>query len=337
METPYLVAELSGNHQGSLQNVLDLMLECKLSGFNAFKLQTFTPDEMTIESNLKEYVVEVGPWNNVTLFDLYSKSMLPISWLSKIFEYGKSIGIHVFSSPFGLKSLDLLLSYDVPVIKIASFELTFKGLLAEIGKTKTPTILSTGMASVNEIESAIETLISNGCPSIALLKCTTTYPANADQLNLSTILDMKEKFKVPIGFSDHSLGIYAAISASAIGADIIEKHVKLDNDHSSTDSSFSLPVSEFKNFVEGIKFAYKAKGSVHYGPMGEETKYLRYRRSVVASRTLRAGEEITDKDVVVVRPKIGADPQDIEKIIGKKLIYDKEKGSGICISDVVIK
>jgi len=326
---PYIIAEMSGNHQGSLDKALELLSKCAAAGVNAFKLQTYSADSLTINSSRSEYIVTDGPWKGRTLYDLYSQGQTPRDWVAPLINAGRDLGISVFSSPFGPSDVDFLETLNVPAYKVASFEINYQQLFTRIASTNKPIIFSTGLASLSEIEETVNFLNSLRVPEFAILKCTTSYPARFEDLNLKTIEYLSEKYKVPVGFSDHTEGDLASISAVALGATIIEKHVKLDDDDTSVDSTFSLPVSQLKDFVMKCQNAKKSMGIIQDGPSEAEMGYLKYRRSVVANTTIQAGELIKKEDLVVVRPNIGLQPKFLEKVIGTRARTTIERGQGI--------
>ena len=329
MFPPYIIAEMSGNHQGSLDKALELLSKCASAGANAFKLQTYSADSLTIDSDRAEYIVTDGPWKGRSLYDLYSQGQTPREWVAPLVEAGRDLGISVFSSPFSPDDVDFLEKFDVPAYKVASFEINYQQLFDRIAKTGKPIIFSTGLANLLEIEETFRLLNALKVHDFAILKCTTSYPAKFEDLNLKTIGYLMEKFQVPIGFSDHSEGDVASITAVSLGATIIEKHVKLDDDHTSVDSSFSLPVSELSNFILKCQGAKKSIGQIQDGPTDAEKGYLKYRRSVVAGSSIEAGDIIRSEDLVVVRPDIGLAPKYLEMILGKRALVQIQRGQGI--------
>ena len=329
---PYIIAEMSGNHQGSLDKALELLQECAAAGVNAFKLQTYSAESITIQSDRPEYIVDDGPWKGRTLYDLYSQGQTPREWVKPLIDLGNKLGVAVFSSPFSPEDVDFLESLNVPAYKVASFEINYQQLFTRIIKTGKPIIFSTGLATLVEIEEAVSLLKELKAENFALLKCTTSYPAQLQDLNLATIKYLKEKYRVDIGFSDHTEGFLASVSAIAQGATIIEKHVKLDDDDTSVDSSFSLPVSELHNFIELCQSAKKTIGKVQDGPTISEKGYLKYRRSIVASRDIEQGIVIQAEDLAIVRPDIGLAPKNLNAIIGRKTAVRIEKGQGISLT-----
>jgi pseudaminic acid synthase len=326
---PYVIAEMSGNHLGSLEKAKELLEKCALAKVSAFKIQTYSAESLTYNSTRKDYVVTDGPWNGKTLYELYSQGQTPVEWIEPLIQLGESLGVPVFSSPFSLKDVEILEKLQVPAYKIASFEITYDQLLRRIGETGKPVIFSTGLAKLSEIDRAFRILKESGAEDVAILKCTTCYPASPDDLNLETIRFLSQKYPTPIGFSDHTEGSVAALCAIAMGASIIEKHVKLDEDLTSVDSSFSLPVSELPQFVSDCNTAYNSVGVIQDGPTVNEIPYLRYRRSIIANKKIEKGIKVTLTDFSIVRPMIGLDPSYLEGLEGRTTKVEIEPGQGV--------
>lgn len=320
---------MSGNHGNNFEMARSLLLESIKAGANAFKLQTYTPESMTLDSKRPEYIVDQGPWKGRNLFELYSQGQTPNEWIPDLIKIANANNISLFSTPFSIKDVEILESFNVPAYKIASFEITFTQLLKYIAQTGKPIIFSTGLASIREIDTALETLYSAGAKNIALLKCTTSYPASFESLNLNTIGFYKKKYSIPVGFSDHTIGKLAAIAAVSHGASILEKHIKLDEDNNSVDSTFSLPVSQLKEYIELARNAALANGSIQDGPTESENGYLKYRRSIIASKVIEKGELITPENVSILRPSIGTSPDKLPFILGKKASRIIEFGEGV--------
>jgi len=331
---PYVVAELSGNHNNSIEFVLELIQKCAKAGVSAFKLQTYSADSMTVNSASNEFVIKSGTWAGRNLYDLYSEGHTPTDWLPEIFAAAKTCGIDVFSTPFSPADVQTLENFNVPAYKVASLEITYTQLLREIASTGKPVIFSTGLATIDEISEAVEVLTASGASQIAILKCTTNYPAEFSDLNLSSIPYLQKKFGVPVGFSDHTIGTTAAVAATALGASIIEKHVKLDRDTTSVDSSFSLNVSELKNFVSIINESAVSVGSIQDGPTNNEQTYLYYRRSLIAKKEIKCGELLSNENIAIVRPNLGLSPENYNNVIGKKASRDISFGEGIQLKHV---
>lgn len=325
---PYVVAEMSANHANSIHQVMRLMEEAKNADVSAFKLQTYTAGSLTLNIDDTAYLVTDGPWKGRKLYEIYEQGTLPNEWLPDIFVKGKELGLEVFSTPFGLNEVQILENFGVNAYKIASFELTYTQLLREVGLTKKPVILSTGMATRDEISEALATLYESGANDIAILKCTTSYPARFEQLNLAQIEKMNNDFSEVIGFSDHTESVWTGGLAVSHGACILEKHIRLDEDLSSLDASFALPISDLRTYIECARSAKISIGEEVYGPVDEEKNYMRYRRSIVAKRQLSAGQEITENDLAIVRPNIGLAPKELPKLLGRKVKRDISKGEG---------
>lgn len=331
---PYVIAEMSGNHGNSYSNAEKLLVECARNGASAFKLQTYTPESMTLDCNRPEYIVNDGPWVGRNLFDLYSEGQTPASWLPDLFGAARNLDISIFSSPFSPRDVEILEALEVSAYKVASFEINYTQLLRAIGNTRKPVIFSTGLAKLDEIEYALETLTNAGASDISILKCSTSYPARIESLNLATIPYLKKKYGKPVGFSDHTIGNNAAIGAVSIGATILEKHVKLDEDSTSVDASFSLSISDLPSYIKAVTEAALSVGEVQDGPTLDEFGYLRYRRSIVANRRIEKGELFSEANLSVVRPDIGLSPSSLEKILNRPATRNIEFGQGINLDDV---
>ncbi len=316
---PFIIAELSANHNGSLKNALKLVDLAAKSGVDAIKLQTFKPETITLKSNKKDFLIKDknNLWKkNNNLYSLYKKAHTPWEWHSRIFQRAKKKKLIYFSSPFDETAVEFLEKLNVPAYKIASFENNHFPLLKKVAQTGKPVIMSLGISTLNEIKNSIKFLKKNGCKDIALLKCTSSYPAEPKDLNLLTIKDLKKKFKCEVGYSDHSLGIGAAISAVALGATLIEKHFTLKENHG-VDGKFSSELNEMKMLTHECNTAWKSLGKVYYGATNREKIYKKYKRSIYISKSIRKGEKFTENNIKVVRPANGLHPKYYEKIIGK--------------------
>jgi pseudaminic acid synthase len=331
---PYVIAEMSGNHGNNYSNAERLLHETAKNGASAFKLQTYTPESMTLDCSRPEFIVNDGPWVGRNLFDLYSEGQTPANWLPDLFGVAKDLGISIFSSPFSPKDVEILEDLEVSAYKVASFEINYTQLLRAIGNTGKPVIFSTGLAKLEEIDYALETLTNAGASDISILKCSTSYPARIQSLNLATIPYLKQKYGKPVGFSDHTIGNNAAIGAVAIGATILEKHVKLDDDSTSVDASFSLSVSDLSSYIKVVTEAALSIGEVQDGPTLDEVGYLRYRRSIVANRKIEKGELFSESNLSVVRPDIGLSPSSLDKILNRPAARNIEFGQGITLDDL---
>ena len=323
----YIVAEMSANHNQSFENAVNIVKEAKKAGADAIKLQTYKPDTMTIESNNNYFRIKGTPWDGSTLYELYSRAYTPWEWHPKLKEIAESLDLDFFSTPFDITALDFLNNLDVPVFKIASFEnidIPFIQTIASVGK---PIIISTGMATLDEIDEIIKTLHSAGNNQIALLKCTSAYPAPIDECNLKTIPDLRNKYKIPIGLSDHTLGFAISIIAVSLGACIIEKHFTLSRSIPSPDSTFSLEPVEFKEMVKAVRETEKAIGKVVYGISENEKQNLIFRRSLFVVKDINAGERITHENVRSIRPGYGLAPRNMDKIISMRAKKNIKRGT----------
>ena len=333
---PYIIAELSANHGGSIERAKNSIFEASKSGADAVKIQTYTPDTMTISSNKADFLIKDGIWSGNNLYDLYKSAYTPFEWHKELFSYAKEIGITIFSSPFDETAVDLLDSLNVPAYKVASFEIIDHPLIEYIAKKNKPIILSTGMASINEISEAIETIKKvNNNLDVMLLHCISSYPTTAAESNLNNILTLKKEFNVEVGLSDHTTDNLAAIVAIGIGAVAIEKHFKLDDRDCGPDSSFSLNIPELSKFIIDCKEAWRSKGTFEFQRSKYEKKNTVFRRSLYFINDLKKGSTISEKDIKRIRPGYGLPPKFYKSIIGKKLSKDVERGDPV-IWDVLI-
>lgn len=328
---PFIIAELSANHKKSISRVYKLIDEAKKANVSAIKLQSYKADTITLNVRNKNFLIKdkKSLWRNKYLYDLYKEGSTPWEWTKKIFSYAKKKRIICFSTPFDHKAVDMLEEVGCPLYKIASFELTDHMLLEKIAKTKKTVILSTGMASKNEIKESINVLKKNGSKKIIILKCTSIYPAPIENLNLLTIKDMKKTFNCSVGYSDHSIGIAAATSAVVLGADVIEKHFTLSKNDGALDSKFSSDPKELSNLVKSCNDAKKALGKIKYGPTKHEKNSIKKRRSLFFVSNLKKGEKVTKKDIGSFRPSLGIEVKYYSKIIGKKLIKNAKYGQPV--------
>jgi pseudaminic acid synthase len=324
----YIVAELSANHNQSFEQSVALIRAAKEAGADAVKLPTYTPDTLTIKSDSDLFIHPEGSlWAGKTLYDLYGEAYMPWEWQPKLKEIADDIGIDLFSTAFDLTAVDFLEEMGVPVHKVASFEIVDIPLIEKMARTGKPLIISTGMATLGEIEEAVQAARRAGATQIALLKCTSAYPAPPEEMNLRTIPHLSEAFGVPVGLSDHTLGIAVPVAAVALGACIVEKHFTLSRDIPGPDSAFSLEPQEFKAMVEAIRTAEKALGEVHYGVSEREAQSRVFRRSLFVVRDMRAGEVFTDENVRSIRPGYGLPPKYLPEILGRRTVRDVEKGT----------
>ena len=332
----YIIAEMSGNHNGSLEQALAIVREAVKVGADAIKLQTYRADTITLNSNKEDFKIPSdNPWNkDNTLFELYQKAYTPWEWHKPLFDEAKKYNIDIFSSPFDETAVDFLEALGACAYKIASPEITHIPLLKKVAQTKKPVIVSTGVAELSDIELAIKTLRENGCEDIIILKCTTAYPAPPEALNLKTIPNISETFGVIAGFSDHSMGITAPITAVALGAKVIEKHFLLSEDNVSVDSFFSLSANKFKEMIDEIRFTEKAMGKVTYQFDEQTLKNAWGRRSLYISSNIKKGELITEKNIKCVRPSLGLHPKYWDYVIGKNSRVDLECGDRLRLEDL---
>ena len=323
----YIVAEMSANHDHKFEQAVKLIEAAKEVGADAIKLQTYTPDTLTIDCNNEYFNIEGTIWHGKTLYDLYGEAYTPWDWTPKLCEIANKCGLDFFSTPFDPTAVDFLESIDVPVYKIASFEIVDLPLIRKVASTRKPLIMSTGMSSEEEIREAIEAFRHAGGNQLALLKCTSAYPATPDSMNLRTISHMSQIFEVPIGISDHTLGIEVPAAAVALGASIVEKHLTLSRQRSSPDSAFSLEPDEFKQMVDSVRIVEKAVGSVKYGPCESEKSSRVFRRSLFVVKDMRARERFSMDNVRSIRPGFGLAPKYLDEILQLRAKKSIERGT----------
>jgi pseudaminic acid synthase len=324
---PYVIAELSANHSGKLQTALDTISMAKASGANAVKLQTYTADTMTIDSDFEDFYIRGGLWDGYKLYDLYKEAETPFEWHEKLINYANSIGITCFSTPFDETAVDLLEDLNVPAYKVASFEATDLPLIKYIASTRKPMIISTGMANFNEIKELVEVAREAGCKDIILLHCISSYPAPIEQSNLLTIPDMAKKLDLHVGLSDHSLTNTASVVATGLGAVVIEKHFILDRNEKSPDSEFSIEPSELKLLCGETYDAWSSLGKAGYEQKSAEKENLKFRRSVYFVKDIKAGEIVKSNHIRRIRPGFGLAPKFEMKLIGKKTSMNIKRGT----------
>lgn len=326
---PFIVAEMSGNHNQSLERALAIVDAAAAAGAHAIKLQTYTADTMTLDLDTKDFFIENADslWQGNTLYKLYKQAYTPWEWHKPIFERCRQLGLIAFSTPFDDTAVDFLDSLDVPCYKIASFENTDLPLIRKAAATGKPLIISTGMATAAELDETVRTARGAGCQDIILLKCTSSYPATPENTNLLTIPHMKELFDCQIGLSDHTLGVGAAIASVALGAVFIEKHFTLSRADGGVDSVFSMEPSELKTLVQETERAWQAMGRVYYGPSKQEESSLQYRRSIYVSQDIEAGDVFSPDNLKLVRPGYGLPPRYYDLLIGKKAKCNIKKGT----------
>lgn len=332
---PYVIAEISANHLGGLDRALELVDRAAEAGADAVKLQHFTPDSITVRSDLPDFRVSGGTvWDGETLYELYSRAATPWEWTEVLIERAADRGLALFSSPFDNRAVDFLASLDTPAYKIASFELIDLPLIRHAAGRGKPLIISTGMASVGEIDEAVCAARDGGAPSIALLRCNSGYPADPSEMDLRAIPAMAAMWDVPIGLSDHTLTPTSAIAAVALGAVIVEKHLTLRRSEGGPDASFSLEPDEFAALTEALRETHASLGRVRFGPSTREVASIRYRRSLRAVRAIAADEPITKNNVRSVRPAGGLRPDEISSIVGMRAARPLEAGAAITWADL---
>lgn len=333
---PFIIAELSGNHDQDYQLAKEMITAAAKCGAHAIKLQTYTADSMTLDVDAPGFVIEEQDslWKGEKLHALYAKAATPYEWHKDLFEYANSLGLEAFSSPFDIEAVDFLDTLNVPCFKIASFELTDIPLIQHAASKGKPLIMSTGMASLAEIEEAVDAAQSAGCEDIILLKCTSTYPAEATNTNLNTIPHMQVAFNKQVGLSDHTRGIGAAVAATALGATVIEKHFVLDRQAGGVDAAFSLEPHELAMLTEETHRAWAACGKVVYGGSSVEEKSKQYRRSIYVAKDIKSGETFTADNLRVIRPAFGLAPKHWDSVIGKKARTALIKGKALEWQDI---
>ncbi|SDP59058.1 pseudaminic acid synthase [Selenomonas ruminantium] len=328
-DKPFIIAEMSGNHNQSLDRAMKIVEAAAESGVDAIKLQTYTADTMTIDKDIDEFFIadKDSLWQGESLYNLYKKAYTPWDWQEKIFRHAEKLGLICFSTPFDDTSVDFLEGIDCPIYKIASFENIDLPLIRKVAKTGKPIIASTGMASVAELDEMVRTAKESGCDDLTLLKCTSSYPATPEGTNLRTIPHMKELFNCKVGLSDHTLGIGAAVASIALGATVIEKHFTLSRAEGGVDSAFSLEPEEMKLLVRECNAAYQALGEIRYNTQAQEKKSLQFRRSLYIVEDMKAGDIITEQNMRRIRPGWGLHPKYYDALLGKKIATDVEKGT----------
>ena len=324
---PYIIAELSANHNGSLERALKTIKMAKLMGADAVKFQTYTPDTLTIDSDKEDFRIKGGLWDGFTLYDLYKSAFTPFEWHEEMFNYAQSVGITCFSTAFDESAVDLLEDLNTPAYKVASFEIIDLPLIQYIASTKKPMIISTGMANKEEIQEAVDVARENGNNELILLHCISGYPTPVEQCNLMTIPDMKNCFGLPVGLSDHTLGIEVSIASIALGASVIEKHVTLNASDKGPDSEFSIEPDQLNSLCIKCKSAWEALGSAGYERKPVEKDNIKFRRSIYVVRDIDSGEALTKENIRRIRPGYGLPPKYFNELIGKRVKSRIEKGS----------
>lgn len=323
----YIIAEMSANHAGSIENAKKIIHAAKEAGADCVKIQTYTADTITIDCDKPYFHIGEGTWNGENLYQLYQKAYTPWEWQAELKKEAESIGLDFFSTPFDKTSVDFLEEIGVGFYKIASFEIVDIPLIKYVASKGKPIIMSTGMSTIGEIEDAVNAVRSQGNERLALLRCASAYPAITDEMNLMTMKNMAEVFHVPVGLSDHSMGSVGAVAAVALGANIIEKHFCLDRAIENPDSSFSMNPEEFAQMVKDVRQAEKAIGRVSYGATEQEKSNVTFRRSIFCVKDIKKGEKLTEENIRVIRPGHGMKPKFYEDILGQVALTDIERGT----------
>ncbi len=337
LSKPFIIAEMSGNHNQSLERAIKIVEAAAASGAHALKIQTYTADTMTLNLDNPGFQIndDTSLWDGQNLYNLYQQAYTPWEWHKPIFDRAKELGMIAFSTPFDETAVDFLEELEVPLYKIASFENTDLPLIKKVAATGKPMIISTGMATLAELDELVRTAKEAGCKDLILLKCTSTYPASPENTNILTIPHMKDLFEdVQIGLSDHTLGIGVAVASVALGATVIEKHFTLDRADGGVDAAFSMEPDEMKALVDETERAWIAMGKVTYGPTEKEKASLKFRRSIYVSKDIKAGEQFTKENIKIVRPGYGLEPKYFNHILKKKARKDYIVGSPLKFEDL---
>lgn len=331
----FVVAELSANHLGSLEKAFELVRIAKDCGADAVKIQTYTPESMTLDLDHPHFKAVSALWKGRRLFDLYREAQTPYEWHAPLFEEAARSGIPLFSSPFDLTAVDFLEKLGAPAYKIASFELVDLPLIARAAQTGKPLVMSTGMATFEEVAEAVDCAAQNGCQDIVILKCTSAYPSPPEAMNLRTIPALAERLGRPVGLSDHTQGIVVPVAATAVGACFIEKHLTKSRADGGPDSAFSLEPAEFRAMVEAVRTCERALGTQHFGPTEQEAKARQARRSLYVVRPMREGEAFTAENVRSIRPGYGLPPRELSRLLGRRAGRDLAVGTPLSWEVVV--
>ncbi|MCP5222718.1 MAG: pseudaminic acid synthase [Zoogloeaceae bacterium] len=330
-ESPFIIAEMSGNHNQSLDRALEIVDAAAKAGAHGLKIQTYTPDTMTIDLDEREFHISDSKslWAGTSLYKLYGEAYTPWEWHQPIFDRARALGMIPFSSPFDETAVDFLESLNVSCYKIASFENTDVQLIRRVAATGKPLIMSTGMATAAELDESVRAAREAGCRDLILLKCTSTYPATAENTNIRTIPHMRELFGCEVGLSDHTMGSGVSVASVALGATVIEKHFTLRRADGGVDSAFSIEPAELTDLVEATERAWQALGSVSYGPTEAERKSLQYRRSLYVVEAVAAGQVLTRENVRAIRPGLGLPTKYLDVLIGKRVARDVARGTAL--------
>jgi pseudaminic acid synthase len=326
---PYVIAEISANHNGSIENAIAIMQAAKQAGADAIKLQTYTADTITINHKSNEFLLNDGPWAGKTLYELYEWAHTPWDWHRELFQKGKELGLTVFSSPFDKTAVDFLENFNPPAYKIASFELIDLPLIEYVAKTGKPMIMSTGMASKDEIIDAVESAKKGGCKEICLLHCTSGYPTPVSEADLKTIPEISKQFSLVTGLSDHTLGTTVSVASVALGASVIEKHVILNRTHGGPDADFSLEPKELELLINDVNIAWDSLGTIRSKQQESELTQKPLRRSIYVVADIKKGEVFSDKNIRSIRPGFGLPPKKLPMIIGLTASKNINRGTAL--------
>lgn len=330
----YIIAEMSGNHAGDMGRALEMIHVAKEAGADCVKIQTYTPDTMTVDCHNQYFNIEEGTWKGENLYALYQRAYTPWEWQDKLRDEAAKAGIDFLSTPFDVTSVDFLEELGVQFYKIASFELVDIPLLEYIASKNKPIIMSTGMGSLEEITEAVNAIYAAGNRQLALMKCSSAYPARREEMNLNTIPDMKKRFGIPVGLSDHSMGSFSAATAVAMGANIIEKHFCISRAIKNPDSTFSMEPQEFREMVDQVREVEKAFGSVFYGVSAQEESNACFRRSLFVVQDVAAGERLTPENIRSIRPAYGLKPKYYKEVLGKRAARALKRGTPLSFEDI---
>jgi len=326
---PYIIAEMSANHNGKIERAFETIAMAKAMGADAIKMQSYTADTITIDCDNKDFQIEGGLWDGYNLYKLYEWAQTPFEWHKPIFEFARKTDITIFSTPFDETAVDLLEDLDAPAYKIASFEAIDLPLIKYVAQTRKPMIISTGMANLEEITEAVETARENGCKQLVLLHCISSYPAPIEQSNLRTIADISKRFSVVSGLSDHTLGTTVSVASVALGASVIEKHVTLSRQDKGPDSEFSLEPEELRELCTATRDAWLALGVSGYERKAAEEANIKFRRSIYIVKDMKKGEVFTTDNIRRIRPGFGLAPKHYEDVLGKSVTCDVKKGTAL--------
>jgi pseudaminic acid synthase len=330
-QPPFVIAEMSGNHNQSLERALEIVEAAARTGAHALKIQTYTPETMTLDLDEREFRItdKNSLWQGTSLYKLYEEASTPWAWHQPIFDRARELGMVPFSTPFDGTSVDFLESLNVPCYKIASFENTDLPLIRKVATTGKPMIISTGMATVAELDEAVRAARESGCKELILLKCTSTYPATPENTNLLTIPHLKTLFNCEVGLSDHTMGVGVSVASVTLGASVIEKHFTLNRNDGGVDSTFSMEPDEMSSLVLESERAWRALGAISYGPTEAEKKSLQYRRSLYIVKDMAAGEVLTENNLRAIRPGLGLAPKYLQIFLGKTIARDASRGTAL--------